>query len=124
VQDELGRGTATYDGMAIAEATLRYLVTRVGCPCLFVTHFPSLSELCRDPQLLTSVGEGGGEEKEEGKEPRVRAAHMGFVRGSGGSQDLAFLYKLVQGARPLACVVHKYSAWRGFKVGFGFDRRF
>jgi len=47
ILDELGRGTATYDGMAIAEATLKYLVKKVGCPVVFVTHYPQLGEVGR-----------------------------------------------------------------------------
>eukprot|EP00045_Choanoeca_perplexa_P010758 m.111402 g.111402 ORF g.111402 m.111402 type:complete len:1062 (+) comp15382_c0_seq4:58-3243(+) len=45
ILDELGRGTSTHDGVAIAYATLKYLVTKVGCMTLFVTHYPSLAEL-------------------------------------------------------------------------------
>ena len=37
ILDELGRGTSTHDGVAIAHATLRHLVQRVGCATLFVT---------------------------------------------------------------------------------------
>lgn len=40
--DELGRGTSTNDGAAIAVATLRYMVQRIGCALLFVTHYPQV----------------------------------------------------------------------------------
>ena len=40
IVDELGRGTSTHDGLAIALATLQHLVARVGCLTLFVTHYP------------------------------------------------------------------------------------
>ncbi len=43
--DELGRGTATHDGVAIASATLRYLVESKGCLTLFVTHYPEVRSL-------------------------------------------------------------------------------
>ncbi|XP_077456412.1 DNA mismatch repair protein Msh3 [Stigmatopora argus] len=47
ILDELGRGTSTHDGVAIAHATLRHLITVVKCFTLFVTHFPPLGELER-----------------------------------------------------------------------------
>lgn len=39
----LGRGTSTYDGVAIAYATLSHLAG-VGCNTLFVTHYPTMAE--------------------------------------------------------------------------------
>jgi len=42
--DELGRGTSTYDGMAIAYAVLKYLCESVGCLTFFATHFHLLLE--------------------------------------------------------------------------------
>jgi DNA mismatch repair ATPase MutS len=44
VLDELGRGTATNDGVAIALSTLRYMVEKIGCALLFVTHYPQVGE--------------------------------------------------------------------------------
>lgn len=44
IVDELGRGTATYDGMALAHSVLNYLINRIGCKCLFATHYHSLTE--------------------------------------------------------------------------------
>ena len=37
--DELGRGTSTFDGQAIAEAVLNYIVKRIKCNTLFSTHY-------------------------------------------------------------------------------------
>jgi DNA mismatch repair protein MSH6 len=37
--DELGRGTATFDGLAIAYAVLKAIVERLRCYCLFATHY-------------------------------------------------------------------------------------
>jgi DNA mismatch repair protein MSH6 len=37
--DELGRGTSTYDGQAIATSVLDYLVNKVNCRMLFSTHY-------------------------------------------------------------------------------------
>ncbi|GAB4814961.1 hypothetical protein N2152v2_002007 [Parachlorella kessleri] len=45
VIDELGRGTSTRDGVAIAAATLEYLARDLGCLTLFVTHYPQVAAL-------------------------------------------------------------------------------
>nr|XP_060617698.1 DNA mismatch repair protein Msh3 isoform X1 [Anolis sagrei ordinatus] len=47
ILDELGRGTSTHDGIAIAYATLEYFIRDVGSLTLFVTHYPPLCELER-----------------------------------------------------------------------------
>jgi DNA mismatch repair protein MutS len=43
--DEVGRGTATYDGLAIAWAAVEYLHARVRAKTLFATHYFELTEL-------------------------------------------------------------------------------
>lgn len=40
--DELGRGTSTFDGMAIAYSVLSHIVSDINCYCLFATHYHSL----------------------------------------------------------------------------------
>uniref|UniRef100_A0A8C5LJB4 DNA mismatch repair protein MSH3 n=1 Tax=Leptobrachium leishanense TaxID=445787 RepID=A0A8C5LJB4_9ANUR len=45
ILDELGRGTSTHDGIAIAYATLEYFIKDVTSLTLFVTHYPPLCEL-------------------------------------------------------------------------------
>ena len=42
IVDELGRGTSTHDGLAIALATLQHLVSHTACLTLFVTHYPKV----------------------------------------------------------------------------------
>jgi DNA mismatch repair protein MutS len=50
--DEVGRGTATYDGLAIAWAAVEYLHTRTRAKTLFATHYFELTELA---DLLSGV---------------------------------------------------------------------
>ena len=44
ILDELGRGTSTFDGQALADSVLNYLVNKVQCRGLFATHYHTLSE--------------------------------------------------------------------------------
>jgi DNA mismatch repair protein MutS len=48
--DEIGRGTATYDGVAIAWATTEYLHDRIGCKTIFATHYHELTQLTEELQ--------------------------------------------------------------------------
>ncbi|KAL5981573.1 hypothetical protein ACLOJK_015635 [Asimina triloba] len=43
--DELGRGTSTHDGVAIAHATLHHLLSQKKCMVLFVTHYPQVMDI-------------------------------------------------------------------------------
>ena len=43
--DEIGRGTATFDGMAIAQAMVEYIVKKIHCKTLFSTHYHELTLL-------------------------------------------------------------------------------
>eukprot|EP00940_MAST-03C_sp_MAST-3C-sp2_P002117 g2117.t1 len=45
--DEIGRGTATYDGLALAQSVSEHLSQSVGCRTIFATHYHELNELAR-----------------------------------------------------------------------------
>ncbi|XVE54298.1 hypothetical protein DITRI_Ditri03aG0069600 [Diplodiscus trichospermus] len=85
--DELGRGTSTFDGYAIAYAVFRHLVENVHCRLLFATHYHPLT-------------------KEFASHPHVILQHMACsfkLKSEGcsrGEQELVFLYKLTDGACP------------------------
>ncbi|KAK6205152.1 DNA mismatch repair protein MSH3 [Scheffersomyces amazonensis] len=83
ILDEIGRGTGTIDGIALAYSILNYLVECKQKPLvLFITHFPSLHVL-------------------EDKHPEVKNYHMGFKEVhkdiEGEFPEIIFLYNLVQG---------------------------
>ncbi|GBG34081.1 DNA mismatch repair protein Msh3 [Hondaea fermentalgiana] len=48
ILDELGRGTSTFDGAAIAVASLRYVCQTMHSPCLFITHYTQLGALLEE----------------------------------------------------------------------------
>ena len=73
--DEIGRGTATYDGMALAEAILEYLHEKVGCVVLFSTHYHELTAL-------------------EGKLSRLKNVHVEAKETDNG---VAFMHKVISG---------------------------
>ncbi|MGH7327686.1 MAG: MutS-related protein, partial [Polyangiaceae bacterium] len=76
VLDEIGRGTSTYDGLAIAWAVAEHLHDVVGCRALFATHYHELTEL-----TMT----------------RVRAENWS-VSAREHEGDIVFLHKLSRGA--------------------------
>ncbi|MDY5474656.1 MAG: DNA mismatch repair protein MutS [Holdemanella porci] len=63
--DEIGRGTATYDGMALAQAMLEYIDEAIGAKTLFSTHYHELTELAEEYQSMRNVHVDVREEKNE-----------------------------------------------------------
>ena len=85
ILDELGRGTATYDGTAIAGSVIQDLVDNIKCRTLFSTHYHRLVDELKEC-------------------PGVDLAHMSCLDVNEGTdnqeQDITFLYKLSDGACP------------------------
>lgn len=65
ILDEIGRGTSTYDGMAIAWSTVEYIATKNRAKTLFATHYHELKEL---ETLVSGVKNYSVAVKEKGDE--------------------------------------------------------
>jgi DNA mismatch repair protein MutS len=61
--DEIGRGTSTYDGLAIAQAIIEYIHEKIGAKTLFSTHYHELTQL---EETLTKLKNVHVAAKEEG----------------------------------------------------------
>ncbi|KXS11873.1 DNA mismatch repair protein Msh6 [Gonapodya prolifera JEL478] len=77
ILDELGRGTSTHDGYAVAYSVLHHLVASIGCLGLFTTHHAMLTEEYKD-------------------NPLVSRCFMSF-QNDDEKREVTFLYKLAQG---------------------------
>ena len=77
ILDEIGRGTSTYDGMAIARAVLEHCADkkRLGCKTLFATHYHELTAL-------------------EGQIPGVKNYNIAAKKKG---DDILFLRKIIRG---------------------------
>jgi DNA mismatch repair protein MutS len=86
ILDEVGRGTSTYDGMAIARAVVEYIHNepRLGCRTLFATHYHELTEL-------------------EHVLPRVENYHMAAIEQDG---QVVFLHELRRGGADRSYGIH------------------
>ncbi len=63
--DELGRGTATYDGMSLAQAILEYIHDKIKAKTLFSTHYHELTVLEKDLKNLKNVHVSAMEENKK-----------------------------------------------------------
>ena len=62
--DEIGRGTATYDGMALAQSMIEYIHEKIGAQTLFSTHYHELTVLDQSLNRLTNLCVKAKEEKD------------------------------------------------------------
>jgi DNA mismatch repair protein MSH3 len=81
ILDELGRGTSTHDGVAIAQAVLDFVVRDIKSLTLFITHYQNLSS-------TTQAFNG-----------ELKNVHMKFTEESGpnGEEEVTFLYEVGEG---------------------------
>ncbi len=82
--DEIGRGTATYDGMALAQAIIEYVHDNVQAKTLFSTHYHELTVLDGELEHLENI-------------------HVGAVEKNG---DLVFLHKMQEGPADRSYGIH------------------
>ena len=62
--DEIGRGTATYDGMALAQGMIEYIHEKIKCQTFFSTHYHELTQLEMSLSRLTNLSVKAKEEKD------------------------------------------------------------
>ncbi|KAI3322773.1 DNA mismatch repair protein msh6 [Xylariaceae sp. AK1471] len=77
ILDELGRGTSSYDGVAVAQAVLHHVATHIGCVGFFATHYHSLAT-------------------EFENHPEIRAKRM-QIHVDDENRRVTFLYRLEDG---------------------------
>jgi DNA mismatch repair protein MutS len=76
--DEVGRGTATFDGMALAQSIIEYLHDKVGCKTFFSTHYHELTSLENNLMFLCNV-------------------HVEAIANE-ETEELVFMHKVIPGA--------------------------
>jgi DNA mismatch repair protein MutS len=82
--DEVGRGTSTFDGLALAWSTIRYLHDSTGCRTLLATHYHQLTELVE----------------------RLSGARNGHMAVREEAGEITFLYRLVPGSTDQSFGLH------------------
>ena len=82
--DELGRGTATFDGMSLAQAIIEYIHTNIKCKTLFSTHYHELTDL--DKTLAT-----------------LKNVHVSAIEENG---NVTFLHKVKEGSIDKSYGIH------------------
>uniref|UniRef100_A0A803M0F0 DNA mismatch repair protein MSH3 n=1 Tax=Chenopodium quinoa TaxID=63459 RepID=A0A803M0F0_CHEQI len=93
IMDELGRGTSTHDGVAIAYATLHYLLKQKKCMVLFVTHYPKIADIQKE--FPGAVGAYHVSYLTTGRDNFSPLS--GETDGNMDHEDVTYLYKLVSG---------------------------
>lgn len=73
--DEIGRGTSTYDGMALAQAMIEYIMRNIKAKTLFSTHYHELTEMAE-------------------KNPSIRNVHVDVHEED---DKVTFLYRVIDG---------------------------
>lgn len=53
--DEVGRGTSTFDGLALAYAISKYLIKKIHCYSLFATHYFELTQLANEDSIVKNI---------------------------------------------------------------------
>ncbi len=84
ILDEVGRGTSTFDGMALAQAILEHILKRIHCPTLFATHYHELTSMAAEF-------------------PSIQNAHMSIVERNG---KIEFLHTLKEGPAKKSYGIH------------------
>lgn len=82
--DELGRGTATYDGLSIAQSILEYISSNIKCKTLFSTHYHELTDL-------------------ENTDKGIKNVHVDAIEEDG---VITFLHKVKDGAVDKSYGIH------------------
>ena len=85
--DELGRGTATYDGLSIAQSILEYVSSNIKCKTMFSTHYHELTDL-------------------ENKDNGIKNVHVDAIEENG---LITFLHKVKSGAVDKSYGIHVAS---------------
>lgn len=96
IVDELGRGTSTYDGVAIAYATLQYFLKQKKCLVLFVTHYPKILDIQKE--FKSSVGAYHVSYLTSQKPLEITESESISSADKCCHKEVTFLYKLVRGA--------------------------
>lgn len=100
VLDELGRGTSTHDGAAIAHAVLDHVVRETRCLTLFITHYQNLAKISQGMGGLvknvhmrfTATRAAGSDEQGAGD-----GSDSGIDAGPDADEEITFLYEVVEG---------------------------
>ncbi|KAI0417556.1 muts domain V-domain-containing protein [Xylaria grammica] len=108
ILDELGRGTSTYDGAAIAQAVLQHVVEDTRCLTLFITHYQSLARVaeglagkCTNVHMRFTAAKKDRDRSDDDKMIEAQDQDPnGDVEGAdafSGDEEITFLYEVGEG---------------------------